>query len=214
LYLHDRSDFVDLISIVANERKVLPELVEKDYWVTRALHGLVEHGFDIEIKGGTSLSKGYGLINRFSEDIDIKIDPVSAGAPFQVNTNPNRTKKSHIQSRKEFYDWIAGVIVIDGFDSVERDEAFDDDKYRSGGITLNYISSFATNPTLKAGVLLELGFDDTEPAQSRPITSWSAEKALQSGIEFKDSESVLIKCYHPGYTLVEKLHRDTKIPGT
>lgn len=206
LYLHDRADFEDLLRIVADERKVLPELVEKDYWVARALHGLVELGFDFEIKGGTSLSKGFGLIHRFSEDIDIKIDPQSTGVDFTVHIGTNQTKKDHhIQSRKDFYDWIAGVIDITGFDSVEREFAFDDEKYRSGGITLIYTSLFEANSALKAGVLLELGFDDTEPAESKPITSWAGEKALQSDIDFNGSSPVKVKCYHPGYTLVEKL---------
>lgn len=206
LYLHDRADFEDLLRIVADERKVLPELVEKDYWIARALHGLVGLGFHFEIKGGTSLSKGFGLIHRFSEDIDIKIDPRSTGVSFEVHTGVNQTKKDHhIQSRKDFYDWIAGVITIDGFDSAEREVAFDDEKFRSGGVTLKYTSLFEANPALKAGVLLELGFDDTEPAESKPITSWAGEKALQSDIEFSGSNPIEVMCYHPGYTLVEKL---------
>lgn len=206
MYLHDRSDFEELLRVVADERKILPELVEKDYWVTRALHGLMGLGFDFEIKGGTSLSKGYGLIHRFSEDIDIKIDPVSSGVPFQVYTGANQTRKEHhIQSRKSFYDWVAGEIKIDGFVSVERDSAFDDEKYRSGGITLKYASLIDSNSALKGGVLLELGFDDTEPAEPKPIFSWAAKKALQSDIVFHDSDPVKVKCYHPGYTLVEKL---------
>jgi len=61
LYLHELPDFEDLLLVVADERKLLPEFVEKDYWVTHALHGLVELGYEFEMKGGTSLSKGYGL---------------------------------------------------------------------------------------------------------------------------------------------------------
>jgi len=205
MYLHEHDDFVDLIRIVADERKVLPELVEKDYWVTRALHGLSRQEFNFEIKGGTSLSKGYALINRFSEDIDMKIDPLSMDIPFEVNTNPKRTKPQHVQSRKDFYDWLANAIKIDGFVSVVRDDEFDNNKYTSGGIRLIYDAYFGSNPALKEGVLLELGFDDTEPAQSKPVSSWAAERALESGIDFEDSEPAIIKCYHPGYTLVEKL---------
>ena len=40
-----------------------------------ALWGLQRLGFRFELKGGTSLSKGHGLIHRFSEDIDILIQP-------------------------------------------------------------------------------------------------------------------------------------------
>lgn len=49
--------------------------VEKDYWITLVLYRLSKTKFASEtvFKGGTSLSKGFGLINRFSEDVDIAI---------------------------------------------------------------------------------------------------------------------------------------------
>jgi predicted nucleotidyltransferase component of viral defense system len=49
--------------------------VEKDYWITLVLNRLSKTKFASEtvFKGGTSLSKGFGLINRFSEDVDIAI---------------------------------------------------------------------------------------------------------------------------------------------
>lgn len=67
-YLHERSDFSDLIRIVADERTLLPALVEKDYWIMHCLYGLAAQGFIFELKGGTSLSKGFGIIQRFSEN--------------------------------------------------------------------------------------------------------------------------------------------------
>ena len=79
-FLHERTDFSDLVRIVADERKLLPALVEKDYWIMHCLYGLAAQGLSFELKGGTSLSKGFGIIQRFSEDIDIRIDP--ACAPF------------------------------------------------------------------------------------------------------------------------------------
>jgi len=47
--------------------------IEKDYWVTLALKAILksEHGSKVVFKGGTSLSKCYKLIERFSEDIDL-----------------------------------------------------------------------------------------------------------------------------------------------
>src|SRR5436190_15605964 len=48
-----------------------PALVEKDYWIMQGLYGLQKLGMKIELKGGTSLSKGLQIIHRFSEDIDI-----------------------------------------------------------------------------------------------------------------------------------------------
>jgi predicted nucleotidyltransferase component of viral defense system len=74
-YLHDHKEFASLINILANEKNIEPGLIEKDYWIMHVLYGLKKQAFQFELKGGTSLSKGYKLINRFSEDIDIHIKP-------------------------------------------------------------------------------------------------------------------------------------------
>ncbi len=188
-YLHERSDFSDLIRIVADERSLLPALVEKDYWIMHCLYGLAAQGFTFELKGGTSLSKGYGIIQRFSEDIDIRIDP--ACAPFEVFTAINQTKKArHIESRQQFYDWLADTIQIEGISNVERDHVFDDDKFRSGGIRLRYDSAFDNPVGLKEGILLETGFDDTQPNSPRTISSWAYDKASQSGVAIPDNRAI------------------------
>ncbi len=76
-YLHDHKEFAALINIVAEEKGIDPGLIEKDYWMMHVLYGLKKQGFQFELKGGTSLSKGFQLIHRFSEDIDIHIKPPS-----------------------------------------------------------------------------------------------------------------------------------------
>jgi hypothetical protein len=203
-YLHERSDFADLIRIVADERSLLPALIEKDYWIMHCLYGLAAQSFTFELKGGTSLSKGFGIIQRFSEDIDIRIDP--ACAPFEVFTGANQTKKTrHIESRQQFYDWLADSIQINGISSVERDHMFDDDKFRSGGIRLHFDSVFDNPAGLKESILLETGFDDTQPNSPRTISSWAYDKAAESAVAVKDNRAIDVPCYHPGYTFVEKL---------
>ena len=60
----------------ATRRGLSPGSVEKDFWVClmlRELFTLPEHGEHLTFKGGTSLSKAFGLITRFSEDIDITV---------------------------------------------------------------------------------------------------------------------------------------------
>lgn len=66
MLLHDHPDFEGLLSLVASERGMDPVLVEKDYWIMHCLWGLQQQGFHFELKGGTSLSKGFGVIHRFS----------------------------------------------------------------------------------------------------------------------------------------------------
>lgn len=61
---------------IASERKGLPRLaVEKDWWVTMVLEALSRstYAYLLSFKGGTSLSKGWQLMERFSEDIDIAL---------------------------------------------------------------------------------------------------------------------------------------------
>src|SRR5882672_7542377 len=106
-YLHNHKQFPDLIRIVAEQKGIDPALVEKDYWIMHSLYGLQKLGLTFELKGGTSLSKGYRIIDRFSEDIDIRIEPpVEQG----VKTGPNHSKPAHIETRAKFYDWLAKTI--------------------------------------------------------------------------------------------------------
>ena len=88
----------------------MPAIVEKDYWIMHCLYGLGLQGFTVELKGGTTLSKGFGIIQRFLEDIDIRIDPRCA--PLEVFTAPNQTKQPRqIESRRQFYVWLAGTML-------------------------------------------------------------------------------------------------------
>ena len=201
-FLHNHPQFADLIRIVAVDQGIAPALVEKDYWIMQSLYGLQQLGLTFELKGGTSLSKGYGLISRFSEDIDIRIEP-PAEPPVMIGRNHD--KAAHVHSNKDFYDRLTPTIVIDGITSVERDTAFDDPRqYRSAGIRLAYASINGSVEGLKDGVLLEVGFDDVAPNEPRDISSWAYDFAA-SRVEVTDNRALGVACYHPGHTLVEKL---------
>jgi len=54
-----------------------PAIIEKDYYVKEALRIIAAAGDKVILKGGTSLAKGWNLIQRFSEDIDIFLDPAA-----------------------------------------------------------------------------------------------------------------------------------------
>jgi hypothetical protein len=72
----DPTEFEDAIDAAARALGLAPLFVEKDYWVTQVLRALnTRHSGWFVFKGGTSLSKGYGLIERFSEDVDILVSP-------------------------------------------------------------------------------------------------------------------------------------------
>lgn len=82
MILHkDLENFKALISLTAKDMGILEFYIEKDYWVTYILKKLSNSSFknDVVFKGGTSLSKGYNAINRFSEDIDLQLANSSLG---------------------------------------------------------------------------------------------------------------------------------------
>ena len=86
------------------------------------LYGLKLAGYEFQLKGETSLSKGYGIIHRFSEDIDIHITPPEGR---QIRTSPNHDKEKDRQGRKDYYDYLASSISIPGIIKVDRDTQFD-----------------------------------------------------------------------------------------
>ena len=72
-----------------------PQAVEKDWWVTMTLKTLFESSCRdfITFKGGTSLSKGWHVIERFSEDIDIAIDKSFWGIAGDNKSQRDRIRK-------------------------------------------------------------------------------------------------------------------------
>ena len=100
MFLHEDNDFKAVIEQIAVGKKVSPVLVEKDYWIMHCLWGLKKQGFTFYMEGGTSLSKGFKLIDRSSEDIDIKIEPNDERKAY---TGKNQNKEQHIKSRKDFF---------------------------------------------------------------------------------------------------------------
>ncbi|MBF0388361.1 MAG: nucleotidyl transferase AbiEii/AbiGii toxin family protein [Candidatus Omnitrophica bacterium] len=201
-YLHNHPEFGELLRAVDRQMKIERSLVEKDYWIMHVLYGLQQGGFVFELKGGTSLSKGYQITGRFSEDIDIRIEPPIG---MDVKTGRNHTKPGSCEGRKKYYDWLAKGIKIAGIERIIRDEMFDNEKYFSGGIRAFYRTALTLPPGIKEGVLLEVGFDDVTPNNALNISSWALDFALQRGMSVIDNRAFGVLCYHPGYTFVEKL---------
>jgi hypothetical protein len=97
--LQDRSD---IFSIVADNRGIQPAYAEKDYWICRVLDVLMRERPYMPkcyFKGGTSLSKGFQLISRFSEDIDIIYDRAHLG--FGGDADPTDLTKTISKNARE-----------------------------------------------------------------------------------------------------------------
>ncbi|WP_455722015.1 nucleotidyl transferase AbiEii/AbiGii toxin family protein [Agathobacter sp.] len=85
----DREAFEELLIGAANELAIPTNIIEKDYYVTIALKSLSEKLADMVFKGGTSLTKCYQLLDRFSEDIDISYTAQSG--------NPGEARKRQLK---------------------------------------------------------------------------------------------------------------------
>src|SRR5690349_180391 len=108
MFAHEDPEFDDLLGAVSQKRGIGVALIEKDYWVTHTLWALLEQGFALWFKGGTSLSKGFQLIERFSEDLDLKLEPgrVTGLRPI------SNWKTAKPQDRARYFDELASLCRI------------------------------------------------------------------------------------------------------
>lgn len=92
------TDRNDIFEYVSTESGISKKVIEKDFWVTVLLKILFVELKDLHpfmFKGGTSLSKCYNLIERFSEDIDISLNMENLGFPIDdFYVQPSKSKKN------------------------------------------------------------------------------------------------------------------------
>ena len=103
----DQLDVLDRVSSELNIRQ--REVIEKDWWVTTVLRALfrLPYAEHLSFKGGTSLSKCWHLIDRFSEDIDIAIDREFLGfggtlSKTQVSDKLRRAACSFVREQMQY----------------------------------------------------------------------------------------------------------------
>lgn len=96
---HDKEAFAELIIGAANELAIPTNVIEKDYYVTITLKALAEKTKDMVFKGGTSLTKCYQLLDRFSEDIDLSYTAES-GMPGE--SRKKQLKNNIVSTMEEF----------------------------------------------------------------------------------------------------------------
>lgn len=120
---NDHSMFEQVILRVSEDTGIEASIIEKDYYVTLFLQRIVAQLPNIIFKGGTSLSKCYKLIDRFSEDIDLNIE---------TETHPTESQ------RKKLKEVI--VSIIDAFGLTLTNP----DKVRSRRDYIRYIVDYPT----------------------------------------------------------------------
>lgn len=154
--------------------------IEKDWWVTATLRAVfsTNHAPHLIFKGGTSLSKAYNLIERFSEDIDLAIDRRYLGFDGELTkTGIKRLRKASgkfiITAFKDELDLhLQQMGIPEDWYNLNTDENIDDTS-DPHSIELVYTTVLGQGSDyLPQRVLIEIGARAlTEPAEMRPITS-------------------------------------------
>ncbi len=163
----------------ATELTGLPAIaIEKDWWVTLCLNASfsLPYSENIIFKGGTSLSKGWDLIERFSEDIDLAIDRKFFG--FEGDISKTQIKKLRQQSGEfistEFLKDLTQVLTNWG--AIAECELFVQPVTNSDKdpqvIEIHYNSAVDTSEYLPQRVLIEVSSRSLmEPTEKRDINS-------------------------------------------
>ena len=206
-FVHEDPDFRELIGIVARDTGIAAALVEKDYWVTHTLWALHETGLELWFKGGTSLSKGFGLIQRFSEDLDLMIQHGTAlGLPEVANWTS--THRGPVKKRSEFYDALTSALVVPSV-RVERDANRYDRKARGADYLGHYPGTLLDQlaPAMSPFVRLEVGRARVVPYVRRSLDSFVHTHLVQRDMigGYADNRPLAVRCVHPFVTLFEKL---------
>lgn len=201
-FIHDDGEFSELVQITATDLHISASLVQKDYWVTHVLWSLVECGFEIWFKGGTSLSKGFGLTQRFSEDLDLKLEHPDL-PPVESWKSEG---KAAIVTRQAFFDRMLGLISIPGMEAAELAE-LRQRNHKGIVVAARYPLLFEDMPAdMRPFIQLEIGDARVNPSEERPITSWVHEKliGLDQHWDYTDNRPSGIRCVNALVTLIEK----------
>lgn len=100
----DAKDKRAYFEVAAANFNIMPQLVEKDFWVCwilKILFSLPDAGSHLTFKGGTSLSKCYNVIKRFSEDIDISIERPFLSKAKTIEPDKEKSNKENQKRLKE-----------------------------------------------------------------------------------------------------------------
>ena len=183
--------------------------IEKDWWVTLVLNASfsLPYSKNIVFKGGTSLSKAWNLIERFSEDIDLAIDRKFFG--FEGNIS-----KSQIRNlRKQSCEFISNTFLADLKEKFTEWGVIDDCKLIAQPvkdsdkdpqvIEIHYNSVIDNSAYLPQRVLIEVSSRSlVEPSEERKIGSILSENFSKQTFA---SEPFLIPTVLPQRTFLEKV---------
>lgn len=172
-------DKIDALEAAASNLGRPADLIEKDIWVVWALNALFQSDFGdhLVFKGGTSLSKVYKAIDRFSEDVDVTYD-IRQIIPDLIDDHdnpypPNRSqaKKWTETVRERLSAWIEATVVPELRTRVEKEKLSASVRQENDVLFLDYKAVRGGHGYVRPAVLLEFGARSTgEPAEQHLVT--------------------------------------------
>ena len=188
----DTDEFGPTLDAVAERLDISATAVEKDYWVSEVLGVLVAtFPDDFIFKGGTSLSKGYGIVERFSDDIDVLVLPRDRGRGAV-----DRLMKAMGEAA------AAGV-------GGEASGVGGAESGRHRSFSVSYPASREPTALIATSVLLEIGIrGGPQPHEGVAIGCLLGDALDAAGTdlaEYEDLAPFEVRVLHPARTLLEKL---------
>ena len=178
-----KQDKKDILNAVSGDLGMLPDVAEKDVWVCFALEALfsIPNRRPMAFKGGTSLSKVYGLIKRFSEDIDVSVNFLD-DYPGQISKTRANTYREEIENNLQQYK---SKVIIPALEAAaSRFDLSIEPGDTDWEVHVNYKSVLESNKDyIKTRVKIELsGRNETEPSSKHLIKPYLASEL--SDLEF------------------------------
>ena len=167
----------DTIAVVAEQRGLTVNAVEKDWWVTVVLHAIfsTEYRPHLLFKGGTSLSKGWDLIKRLSEDIDLALNRelLDFGGKLSAREIEKLRKASEDFVAKKLSAALQVELEKSGIAPAKFNITRDEEDQTDPHLMVNYPSLYDPLPYLPPRVKIEVSTRSLmEPWSSRSIQSF------------------------------------------
>ncbi len=199
--------------------------VEKDFWICWTLRHLFALGAtpELRFKGGTSLSKVFGLIERFSEDIDISIDRAALGFSGEHDlANPllsgTKRKALHEELRAAITAEVNSRILPklhDRFQAILGKHGWElapsKDQNEEMTLLFHYPNAFEYSRYLRPQIKIEFGRGDQQPSEKSSVTPLVTE-VFPDIFREKSAAIIVLDCEHTFWEKVTLLHAENHRP--
>jgi Nucleotidyl transferase AbiEii toxin, Type IV TA system len=210
----------------AARRNSTATAVEKDFWICWTLRHLflLEAIPELRFKGGTSLSKVFGLIDRFSEDIDISINRAELGFSGEkdlANPQLSATKRKalgdelgvaiaaevHTKILPKLHERFQRILGKQGWElAPSRDEN------EEMTLLFHYPNAFEYTRYLRPQIKIEFGRGDQQPSEKASVTPFVA-AAFPENFREKAAALVVLDCERTFWEKITLLHAENYRPN-